>query len=266
MNSQAQHKIIVHGANKPGQYTWSPFVTKLEFRLRLSNLPYQHGTGSPFSAPKGKIPYVELPPTSPGAPSESLGDTTLITRELIARGMLLNLNIRARLGASEIAHDLAIRAMLEDKLFFYNARERWVDNFYTMRDYAMAGVPFPLRTFFGYMAYRGNVRKLQDQGTGRFSDDEVRDFRRDIWEAVNGLLEDSRRKAGEDKSSGNCFWVLGGSEPTEADATMFGFAVSALMADAAPESRQLVTSEMSAVMEYATRIHNRYFPDYHIWK
>jgi hypothetical protein len=262
MNSQAQRKIIVHGANKPGQYTWSPFVTKLEFRLRLSNLPYQHGTGSPFSAPKGKIPYIEFP--SEGAPPEFLGDTTLITKELVTRKLLPDLN--AHLSTAQAAHDLAIRALLEDKLFLYNARERWVDNFYTMRDYAMAGVPFPLRTIFGYMAYRGNVRKLQDQGTGRFSDQEVRGFRRDVWEAVNGLLEDSQRKVGEGSGSGNCFWVLGGSEPTEADAAMFGFAVSALTADAAPESRQLVSSEMSAVMEYATRIHNRYFPDYHIWK
>jgi hypothetical protein len=207
-------KIIVHGANKPGQYTWSPFVTKLEFRLRLSGLSYQHGTSSPFSAPKGKIPYIELPPAAPEAPAELLGDTTLITKELIRRELIPDVN--ARLSAPEAAHDLALRAMLENTLFMYNARERWIDNFYIMRDYAMAGVPYPLRYFIGYMAYRGNVRKLQDQGVGRFSDKEVRDFRRDIWEAVNGLLEDSGRKVGE----GNCFWVLGGSKPTEADATM----------------------------------------------
>jgi hypothetical protein len=208
-------KIIVHGANKPGQYTWSPFVTKLEFRLRLSGLAYQHGTGSPFSAPKGKIPYIELPPAAPEASAELLGDTTLITKELIRRELIPDVN--AGLSAPEAAHDLALRAMLENTLFMYNARERWIDNFYTMRDYAMASVPYPLRYFIGYMAYRGNVRKLQDQGVGRFSDKEVRDFRRDIWEAVNGLLEDSRRKAGE----GNCFWVLSGSQPTEADATMY---------------------------------------------
>jgi hypothetical protein len=38
------------------------------------------------------------------------------------------------------------------------------------------------------------------------------------------------------------------------------------MAEAAPESRDLVKTEMPAVVEYATRIHNCYFPDYHIWK
>jgi hypothetical protein len=258
MNGQIAQKLIIHGANKPGQYTWSPFVTKLEFRLRLSDLPYQHGTGGPFTAPRGKIPYVELP--RPGAPSESLGDTTLITKELVHRELLPDLN--ARLSAADAAHDIAIRALLEDKLFFYNARERWIDNFYTMRDYAMAGVPFPQRYFFGYMAYRGNVKKLQDQGTGRFSADEISTFRRDIWEAVNGLLEESRRLARE----GKCFWVLGGSEPTEADATMYGFAVSALVADAGPKSRDLVKADMPAVVEYATRIHQRYFPDYQLWK
>jgi hypothetical protein len=52
--------MSVHSANNPGHYTWSPFVTKLELRLRLANISYQHGTGSPLSGPKGKIPYVEL--------------------------------------------------------------------------------------------------------------------------------------------------------------------------------------------------------------
>jgi hypothetical protein len=55
-----ERNMSVHSANNPGHYTWSPFVTKLELRLRLANISYQHGTGSPLSGPKGKIPYVEL--------------------------------------------------------------------------------------------------------------------------------------------------------------------------------------------------------------
>ncbi|KAL1800513.1 hypothetical protein ACET3X_000855 [Alternaria dauci] len=258
MDTSLRQSITVHGANKPGHYTWSPFVTKLEFRLRLSNLPYQHGAGGPISAPKGKIPYLEL--SRPGAPSEILADTTLITKELVSRGLLSDMN--AALAARHVAYDLGVRALLEEKLFFYNSRERWIDNYYTMRDYVLAKVPFPQRIISGNLAYRAIVRKLQDQGTGRFSDDEIRSFRTEIWDTVNGLLEDSRASANDS----DCFWVLGGHKPTEADATLFGFTVSALVADAGPESRELVKTKCPAVVDYATRIHHRYFPDYHMWE
>jgi hypothetical protein len=80
----------VHGANNPGHYTWSPFVTKLEFRLCLANISYQHGTGSPLSGPKGKISYVEL------------------SWELIDRGLLPDM---ATLPAKDIAHHLSIQAL-----------------------------------------------------------------------------------------------------------------------------------------------------------
>lgn len=258
MDTSVERSITIHGANKPGHYTWSPFVTKLEFRLRLANSPYQHGVGGPISGPKGKIPYLEL--SCPGAPSEILADTTLITKELISRGLLSDMN--AALAARDIAYDLGIRGLLEDRLFFYNSRERWIDNYYTMRDYVLAKVPFPQRIILGYLAYRGIVRKLQDQGTGRFSNDEVRSFRTDIWQGINGLLDDSRRQADDN----DCFWALGGHKPTEADATLFGFTVSALVVDAGPESRELIKTRCPAVVDYATRIHRRYFPEYHLWE
>jgi hypothetical protein len=195
----------------------------------------------------------------PGNERQALADSSLISKDLIERGLLNDLN--ATLSAKEKGQDLAIRAMLEEKLFFYNIRERWIDNYYIMRDYSMAKVPFPQRTIFGYLGYRGNIRKLHDQGTGRFSDDEIRAFRKDIWESVNAFLEESQKLATADE----CFWVLGGQSPTEADATVYGFAVSTLVAESGPESKQLVQTECPAVVEYATRIHRRYFPDYEMW-
>jgi hypothetical protein len=195
----------------------------------------------------------------PGKDTEILADTSLISKALIENHMLQDLN--ARLSAKEKAQDLAVRALLEDKLFFYNIRERWINNYYTMRDYSMAKVPFPRRAILGYLGYRANIRKLHDQGTGRFSEDEIRAFRRAIWESVNALLEECQRSGKPDES----FWVLGGARPTEADATVYGFIVSTLVADAGPESKDLVQTECPAAVEYATRIHRRYFPDYEMW-
>jgi hypothetical protein len=195
----------------------------------------------------------------PGKDTETLADTSLITQILVERCMLQDMN--ARLSAKEKAQDLAIRALLEDKLFFYNIRERWINNYYTMRDYSMAKLPLPRRAILGYLGYRANVRKLHDQGTGRFSEDEIRAFRREIWESVNALLEESRKSVNPDE----CFWVLGGAKPTEADATVYGFIVSTLVANAGPESKQLVQTKCPAAVEYATRIHRHYFSDYEMW-
>lgn len=276
MASSQQPQLIVHrGTDRPGLYAWSPFVTKVEFRLRLSNLPYTCGSEGPASGPKGKvsprgrhpldeqtltdgkIPWIEL--SNAGQNPEILSDSSLISRALIEKGLVHDLN--APLTAKERGQDMAIRAMLEDKLFFYNVRERWVDNSTVMRDYSMAKLPLPQRIAAGEQALRANVQKLHDQGTGRFSDDEIHIFRKEIWESVDALLEDSQKIAGSDQ----CFWVLGGDKPTEADATMYGFIVSTLVADSGPLSKQLVQTKCPSAIEYAARIHRRYFADYQMW-
>ena len=259
MDTQSDHNIVVsRGADRRGQYTWSPFVTKLEFRLRFSKLSYDVNASGPLQGPRGKIPHVEI--STPGKSPERIGDTSLIIKNFIGKGLLPDLD--AGLSVKDAGFGLAVRAMLEDKLFFYNIRERWIDNYYTMRDYTLAKVPFPQRYLFGYLVHRAVTKKLLDQGTGRFSDDEIHEFRKEIWTAVNGILEESQRK----RKDRGCFWVLGGDLPTEVDATVYGFAVSALVSPAGPVSRQLVKAEYAAVVEYATRIHEKYFPDYELWE
>lgn len=111
--------IIFRGSDDPGHYVWSPFVTKLEFRLRLAGIPYRIGAGNPWLGPKGKIPYVELAADT-GAGPTMLGDSTLITKHLIESSALDDLN--GGLTSAEKTRDLAIRALLEDKLYFYHVR------------------------------------------------------------------------------------------------------------------------------------------------
>jgi hypothetical protein len=195
----------------------------------------------------------------PGQDTEILADTTLITKALIEKGIFQDLN--APLSAKDRGQDLAIRAMLEEKLFFYFIHERWIKNTSTMRDYAMAKVPFPQRIASGDLLYQVVVQKLDKQGTGRFSEDQIRSFRKEIWESMNAFLEESQKSV----RSEECFWVLGGAKPTEADATVYGFIVSTLIAESGPESKRLVQSECPAAVEYATRVHHRYFPDYEMW-
>lgn len=109
--------ILYRGFKGSSTYVWSPFVTKLEARLRFGGLSYRNEAGSPFSGPRGKIPYVAISRPGSADPPPLMGDSTLIIRNLVDDGTLEDLN--AKLGPVERAHDLALRALLEDKLYWY---------------------------------------------------------------------------------------------------------------------------------------------------
>jgi hypothetical protein len=68
---------LYRGWLEPNRYVWSPFVTKLEARLRFANAPYKAASGSVRTAPKGKIPYIEITDEDS---SNSIGDSTLIIK------------------------------------------------------------------------------------------------------------------------------------------------------------------------------------------
>lgn len=105
---------IFRGFPEKGCYTWSPFVTKLEARLRFGGISYSVDVGSPLKAPRGKLPYISI---DRDGQIESMADTTLISNSFVELGFLEDLN--SRLSPVEKAHDLSIKALLEDKLYFY---------------------------------------------------------------------------------------------------------------------------------------------------
>lgn len=110
--------------------------------------------------------------------------------------------------------------------------ERWHDNYYTMRPGVLSALPYPVQVVVGLLAYRQNMRTLYGQGTGRFSPEEVSSFRLQIWESISALLVESKSKSKLAQDNDGTFWVLGSTEPTEADATVFSFICSALVCSA----------------------------------
>ncbi|RDL30130.1 Uncharacterized protein BP5553_10408 [Venustampulla echinocandica] len=269
MNPEHGSKLIVYrGWLDPGKHVWSPFVIKLEARLRFAGIPYVTEAGSTRTGPKGKIPYIECRGLRPSENSSgfqdrppidaTLGDSTLIIKRLVEWDVLPDIN--RKISPASRAQDLAIRALLEDKLYFYHTWERWVENYYPMRDHILSALPHPMRVLVGLIIYRNTTKTLHGQGTSRYTADEIRAFRREIWEGINDLLKSSRAKA----SSDTPFWVLQEKHPSEADTTLFGFIVSVLVCKACPESRSLVKG-FPIILEYAERIHDTYFPDYLKW-
>lgn len=144
---------ILRGVGDPGKYVWSAFVNKLEARLRFDGLTYI-GEGSPLTAPRGKIPYIELREAkndSSGKATDTkttiMSDSTLIIRELVSSGHLRDRD--AVLTPAQRAHDLATRALLEDRVYFYGIREKWCDNYQEMVDNVLQQVHWPLRPLVG---------------------------------------------------------------------------------------------------------------------
>lgn len=100
-----------------------------------------------------------------------------------------------------------------------------------MRDHVLSAVPYPVRVVLGLLIYRNTAKNLHGQGTGRYTDNEIISFRLEIWESINALLVRSKAMT-MDSSDNQPFWVLGGKEPNEADATLFAFVVSVLICTA----------------------------------
>lgn len=115
MSSEGSYLKLYRGWSHQGQYVWSSFVIKLEARLRFAGVHYGIEAGSPRTAPKGKIPYVEFP-ASNGAGPVRMGDSALIIKHFVEMGFLPDLN--DKLSTEDQARDLATRALLEDKLYF----------------------------------------------------------------------------------------------------------------------------------------------------
>ncbi|KAK6957375.1 hypothetical protein Daesc_000159 [Daldinia eschscholtzii] len=223
---------VFRGFRETGQHVWSPYVIKLETRLRFAGVRYDTAAGSPKTAPKGKVPYIECRDLSASSPSGEangfqqtvkIGDSAIIAKTLTEWGVLPDLN--GALDPSKKLQDMALIALLENKLYFYHTWERWIQNYYTMRDHVLWPIPYPIRIIVGLLAYRANLAMLNGQGTGRFTEEEIAKSRREIWEAISAQLITSRSssKGGDNEP----FWVLGGEQPTEADTCLFGFIVSA---------------------------------------
>ena len=95
-------------------------MDKLEARLRFGGLPYRTEAGSVRKGPRGKIPYLAIATTNPGGDIAGsptiLADSSLISEKLVEDGLMVDLN--AKLSPVEKVQDLALRALIEEKLYF----------------------------------------------------------------------------------------------------------------------------------------------------
>ncbi|HWO21460.1 MAG TPA: glutathione S-transferase family protein [Kofleriaceae bacterium] len=160
----------------------SPFCIKLETYLRITQIPYKLGKFVRGDAPKGKIPYVRID----GKP---MGDSQLVIEELERRLVAENKPaLDEGLSPRDAALGRIARRAIEEGCYFHLLYLRWIDDdgFGAVRDEFKKLVP-------GFVAslIRRKVRtKLDGQGTGRHSRDEVMALGAADFDAIAELLGD----------------------------------------------------------------------------
>lgn len=104
--------------------------------------------------------------------------------------------------------------------------ERWIDNYYIQRDEVLHAKPLVLKILIGNIIHRKIVQTVHLQGCGRFTSEEQKAFRHEIWETLEAMLAEQRKAA----EGNEPFWCLGGQNPTEADSVVFAFICTTLVA------------------------------------
>jgi glutathione S-transferase len=217
----------------------SPFCLKLEFYLRMAELPYRNRyTLNLQRAPKGKLPWIDDEGTQ-------LADSGLIIDYLKGRhGDPLDSNLDARQRATA----LTVQRLVEEHLYWAVLRERWIDEdgWALTRKVFFGALPWPARAFVPLIAKRGIRAELMGHGLGRHAVDDIRRMAADDLSALAALL-------------GEQPYMLG-DQPTSVDACVAGFLSNVLRV---PLENPIKTAALqhTNLVAYCDRMLGRYFPE-----
>ncbi len=216
----------------------SPFCTKLETYLRMTQIPYELAPMSMSRAPKGKIPYVVID-------GEAVGDSQLILerleRERGERALDHGLTERER------AIGRSVRRMLEEATYFTGVYLRWItdDGYAVISEEMKKVLPGPAGLIVR-MIRRSARKSLHSQGTGRHSHADIVAMAAADYEAVSQILGDRP--------------FLLGESPRTVDATVYAFVEGVLRPPLDTEVRRAVRAKANLV-SYAERMRARFWSD-----
>ncbi len=195
----------------------SPFCMKLETWLRMTRLPFEIvRVADPRKGPKGKVPWIE-------DQGRSVADSALIIEYHTER---YGDPLHTDLGAEERAASLALRRLSEEHLYWAIAHGRFLDAevWPSTKAQFLAGFPAPLRPLVGRLVRKTIAKSLHLHGLGRHSRDEIYRLACDDLTALSAFLGDKPYFFGEN--------------PTELDATAYGFLAQVLWAPGARRVRE----------------------------
>jgi len=231
-------ELVVH--HLPGAWglaSVSPFCLKLDAWLRIAGVSHRSVIdGTPFGAPKGKLPYIEHD-------GNKLGDSGFIIEYLKSQFLV---DPDAALSPTERGVSLALRRLIEENLYWTMVFDRWAvdQNWALFKPIVLAGAPAALRPVIAVFARRGVRAQLRGHGMGIHAPPEIHEIgRRDI-EALANVLGDKP------------FFL--GDAPTEIDAIAYGqLANIARTPIESPLKQEILRRENLA--GFIDRFHRRYY-------
>jgi glutathione S-transferase len=176
-----------------GLVDMSPFVVKVAAWCRLAGVTYALKQGDPRKAPKGKLPHID----DDGA---LVADSTAIIAHLSEK----HRDLDAGLSARDRAVATAVKAMVEEHLYFTSMYLRWQDE----RGWAVfaptfreslrrGGVPGFATGLVANMVRKQVGKTLRAQGTGRHSLAEIEAIAITHLDALSELLGDQEYFLGD---------------------------------------------------------------------
>jgi glutathione S-transferase len=213
----------------------SPFVMKTQIHLKMAGVPYRFERAAPPTAPKGKIPYIQV-----GA--HRLGDSTFIRAHIEKHH---HFDFDAGLCTAERARAWAIERMLEDHLYFALLQHRWMDdeNWQKGPSHFFEGAPEGVAE-----GARERTRaKIDAHGLGRHSADEIAELGGRSLDSLSALLGDKPYVMGE--------------APSGVDATAGAMAASVLTPFFTGPLRKRAERHANLIA-YADRMLTQYYPEY----
>jgi glutathione S-transferase len=221
----------------------SGFCQKLEAYFRAVNFKdYTLKDAFPFSAPKKKLPYVQI---HKDGKTDTVADSHFIIKHLITSKLLPDPD--EGLTPAQRADTRAWQAWTEERNYPAIVHIRWMRpaNYTAMKN--SMPVPWVLKPVLGTYFYRLIEDALWKQGVGRHSDQEIDELLKEYVDALEARLG----KSG----------FFHGVEPTMADIIVYGFLANALGEAGNPEyTKMLLASER--IRNYTAELTRRWFPEY----
>ena len=228
---------------EPNVPSVSGYCQKLETFLRATSFSdYTLESASPFSAPKGKLPFIELEHDDK---KEIIADSHFIIKHLIDKNVVSDPD--AALTAAQRADSRAWQTWTEELIYPALVHTRWSRPANFAIESTNLPVPSLLKPLVARLIRWSILRSLWGHGVGRHSNDEIDLLLREYVDGLDARLERDD--------------YFHGKEPTMIDIIVFGFLANAIGELANPEYRAILLAS-ERLKRYTAELTKKWFPEY----
>jgi len=216
----------------------SPFCCKIETYLRIANIEYEIKPTLPFSAPKGKLPYIR-------DNSEVIGDSRFIISHLKSTYKDLDKG----LSDTELAVSVAMQRLLDEHLFWVLLYSRWQytdENWQVNKKAIFGGLPPIIRDIVANRWRPKIKRQIYGHGIGRHQAEEIFTLGKQDIDALSANLGSKRYFLGD--------------QPTTLDTSAFGHLINIISCPIESPLKEYGLSKNNLI-NYVDRIQREFYQD-----